>query len=138
MPLLHVRDGARAPPGRVPERDEVLATARAGADQGCTEVLFTLGDRPEARWAAARDWLAARNLGSTLDHVYESATAVLRETGLLPHLNPGVMDLLELQRLRSVSPSMGMMLDTTATRLWSQPGARTSARPTRSPPCAAA
>ena len=124
-------------PGRLPaaylERDEVLEIARAGAEQGCTEVLFTLGDRPEARWAAARDWLGARNLASTLDHVYESAEAVLQETGLLPHLNPGVMDLLELQRLRSVSPSMGMMLETTATRLWSQPGGAHFGSPDKEP-----
>ncbi|WP_328305063.1 7,8-didemethyl-8-hydroxy-5-deazariboflavin synthase CofG [Actinomycetospora sp. NBC_00405] len=124
-------------PGRLPaaylERDEVLEIARAGAEQGCTEVLFTLGDRPEARWAAARDWLGARDLTSTLDHVYKSAEAVLQETGLLPHLNPGVMDLLELQRLRSVSPSMGMMLETTATRLWSQPGGAHFGSPDKEP-----
>ncbi|WP_433029938.1 7,8-didemethyl-8-hydroxy-5-deazariboflavin synthase CofG [Actinomycetospora sp. CA-053990] len=124
-------------PGRLPaaylERDEVLEIARAGAEQGCTEVLFTLGDRPEARWAAARDWLGARNLASTLDHVHDSAEAVLHETGLLPHLNPGVMDLLELQRLRSVSPSMGMMLETTATRLWSQPGGAHFGSPDKEP-----
>ncbi|MEJ2888147.1 7,8-didemethyl-8-hydroxy-5-deazariboflavin synthase CofG [Actinomycetospora aeridis] len=124
-------------PGRLPaaylERDEVLEIAREGAAQGCTEVLFTLGDRPEARWAAARDWLGARDLGSTLDHVEQSARAVLEETGLLPHLNPGVMDLVELQRLRGVSPSMGMMLETTATRLWSQPGGAHFGSPDKEP-----
>ncbi|PVZ07949.1 7,8-didemethyl-8-hydroxy-5-deazariboflavin synthase CofG [Actinomycetospora cinnamomea] len=124
-------------PGRLPaaylERDEVLAIAREGAAQGCTEVLFTLGDRPEDRWAAARDWLGARGLGSTLDHVHDSAAAVLHETGLLPHLNPGVMDLVELQRLRAVAPSMGMMLETTATRLWSQPGGAHFGSPDKEP-----
>ncbi|GLZ48554.1 hypothetical protein Acsp06_47390 [Actinomycetospora sp. NBRC 106375] len=124
-------------PGRLPaaylERDEVLDIARAGAEQGCTEVLFTLGDRPEERWSAARDWLGARGLGTTLDHVHDSAEAVLHETGLLPHLNPGVMDLVELQRLRSVSPSMGMMLETTATRLWSRPGGAHFGSPDKEP-----
>jgi len=124
-------------PGRLPaaylERDEVLEIARAGAEQGCTEVLFTLGDRPEERWAAARDWLGARNLATTLDHVHDSAEAVLQETGLLPHLNPGVMDLVELQRLRAVSPSMGMMLETTATRLWSRPGGAHFGSPDKEP-----
>ncbi|GAA4771821.1 hypothetical protein GCM10023200_00160 [Actinomycetospora chlora] len=124
-------------PGRLPaaylERDEVLEIARAGAAQGCTEVLFTLGDRPEARWAAARDWLGARGLATTLDHVHDSARAVLAETGLLPHLNPGVMDLVDLQRLRAVSPSMGMMLETTATRLWSQPGGAHFGSPDKEP-----
>ncbi|MEJ2862245.1 7,8-didemethyl-8-hydroxy-5-deazariboflavin synthase CofG [Actinomycetospora flava] len=124
-------------PGRLPaaylERDEVLEIARAGAEQGCTEVLFTLGDRPEERWAAARDWLVARDLTTTLEHVEQSARAVLGETGLLPHLNPGVMDLLELQRLRGVSPSMGMMLETTATRLWSRPGGAHFGSPDKEP-----
>jgi 7,8-didemethyl-8-hydroxy-5-deazariboflavin synthase CofG subunit len=124
-------------PGRLPAaylgRDEVLAIAREGAAQGCTEVLFTLGDRPEDRWAAARDWLAAHDLRTTLDHVEASAQAVLTETGLLPHLNPGVMDLVELQRLRAVSPSMGMMLETTATRLWSRPGGAHFGSPDKEP-----
>jgi FO synthase len=100
--------------------DEVLEIARAGAAQGCTEVLFTLGDRPEARWRAAQEWLDDHGLDSTLDHVRACADAVLDETGLLPHLNPGVMSPAELARLRPVAASMGMMLETTATRLWSE------------------
>lgn len=124
-------------PGRLPaaylERDEVLEIARAGAAQGCTEVLFTLGDRPEERWSAAREWLGARGLGTTLDHVHDAAQAVLHETGMLPHLNPGVMDLVELQRLRAVSPSMGTMLETTATRLWSRPGGAHYGSPDKEP-----
>ena len=124
-------------PGRLPaaylERDEVLEIARAGAAQGCTEVLFTLGDRPEDRWAAARDWLGARGLRTTLDHVEASAAAVLAETGLLPHLNPGVLDLVELARLRAVAPSMGMMLETTATRLWARPGGAHFGSPDKEP-----
>ncbi|SNS91256.1 FO synthase [Asanoa hainanensis] len=110
-------------PHRLPaaflDRDEVVAIARQGAAQGCKEALFTLGDRPEERWPAAREWLDARGYDSTLDYVRASAIAVLEETGLLPHLNPGVMSWAELQRLKPVAPSMGMMLETTATRLWS-------------------
>ncbi|MEV4533806.1 bifunctional FO biosynthesis protein CofGH [Asanoa sp. NPDC049518] len=110
-------------PHRLPaaflDRDEVVAIAREGAAQGCKEALFTLGDRPEERWPAAREWLDARGYDSTLDYVRASAIAVLEETGLLPHLNPGVMTWAELQRLKPVAPSMGMMLETTATRLWS-------------------
>ena len=104
------------------ERDEVLEIARAGAAQGCKEALFTLGDRPEERWPQAREWLEARGYASTLDYVRACAIAVLEETGLLPHLNPGVMSWEELQRLKPVAPSMGMMLETTAERLWSEPG----------------
>src|SRR3954449_9321984 len=111
-------------PHRLPdaflEREEVLEIARAGAAQGCKEALFTLGDRPEDRWPAARQWLDERGFDSTLDYVRASAIAVLEETGLLPHLNPGVLSWAELQRLKPVAPSMGMMLETTATRLWSE------------------
>jgi FO synthase len=113
-------------PGRVEapflERDEVLAIARDGATMGCKEALFTLGDRPEDRWDVARTWLAERGYDSTLDYVRACAIAVLEETGLLPHLNPGVMSWSELQRLKPVAPSMGMMLETTSHRLWAEPG----------------
>ena len=113
-------------PHRLPaaflERDEVLEIARAGAAAGCKEALFTLGDRPEERWPAAREWLEARGYHSTLEYVRACAIAVLEETGLLPHLNPGVMSWEELTRLKPVAPSMGMMLETTATRLWSRAG----------------
>jgi 7,8-didemethyl-8-hydroxy-5-deazariboflavin synthase CofG subunit len=114
-------------PGRLPaaylELDEVLDIARAGAEQGCTEVLFTLGDRPEARWRAADDWLTARGYTSTIDYVRAAAQAVLDETGLLPHLNPGVMTPDELAVLRPVAPSMGMMLESTSTLLVEPGGA---------------
>ncbi|GAB2692428.1 bifunctional FO biosynthesis protein CofGH [Thalassiella azotivora] len=113
-------------PGRLPapflERDEVLDIARRGAEAGCREALFTLGDRPEDRWDAARQWLTERGYDSTLDYVRACAVAVLEETGLLPHLNPGVMTWEELQRLRPVAPSMGMMLETTSTALFTEPG----------------
>ena len=124
-------------PHRLPaaflEREEVLATARAGAAQGCKEALFTLGDRPEERWPAARQWLDERGYESTLDYVRSCAIAVLEETGLLPHLNPGVLSWADLQRLKPVAPSMGMMLETTATRLWSEPGGPHFGSPDKEP-----
>src|SRR5436190_11636891 len=105
-------------PGKVPAPylsvDEVVALARQGAALGCKEALFTLGDRPEDRWPQAAAWLEEAGYGSTLDYVRAAAIAVLEETGLLPHLNPGVMSWEELQRLKPVAPSMGMMLETTA------------------------
>jgi len=94
--------------------DAVLDIARKGAEQGCKEALFTLGDRPEERWPQAAEWLDAAGYGSTLDYVRACAIAVLEETGLLSHLNPGVMSWEEIQRLKPVAPSMGMMLETTA------------------------
>ncbi len=124
-------------PHRLPaaflERDEVLAIAREGAAQGCKEALFTLGDRPEERWPAARQWLDERGYDSTLDYVRACAIAVLEETGLLPHLNPGVLTWADLQRLKPVAPSMGMMLETTATRLWSEPGGPHFGSPDKEP-----
>ncbi|MFP5069675.1 bifunctional FO biosynthesis protein CofGH [Pseudonocardia nantongensis] len=102
------------------ERDEVVEIARQGAAQGCKEALFTLGDRPEDRWPQAREWLEARGYDSTLDYVRACAIAVLEETGLLPHLNPGVLSWAELTRLKPVAASMGMMLETTSERLWSE------------------
>ncbi|MEV6714186.1 bifunctional FO biosynthesis protein CofGH [Lentzea sp. NPDC051208] len=115
------------------ERDEVLAIARAGAAQGCKEALFTLGDRPEDRWPAAKEWLDARGYESTLDYVRASAIAVLEETGLLPHLNPGVLSWEELTRLRPVASSMGMMLETTAERLFSEKGGPHYGSPDKDP-----
>ncbi|MFS8477705.1 MAG: bifunctional FO biosynthesis protein CofGH [Micromonosporaceae bacterium] len=124
-------------PHRLPapflERDEVLDIARRGAALGCKEALFTLGDRPEARWSQAREWLGERGYESTLDYLRACAIAVLEETGLLPHLNPGVLSWAELQRLKPVAPSMGMMLETTATRLWSEPGGPHYGSPDKEP-----
>ncbi|WBB77379.1 bifunctional FO biosynthesis protein CofGH [Micromonospora sp. WMMD882] len=124
-------------PHRLPaaflDRDEVLAIAREGAAQGCKEALFTLGDRPEERWPAARRWLDERGYDSTVDYLRACAVAVLEETGLLPHLNPGVLSWSELQRLKPVAPSMGMMLETTATRLWSEPGGPHFGSPDKEP-----
>ena len=113
-------------PGKLPapylSPDEVLGIARQGAALGCKEALFTLGDRPEDRWPQAREWLGAHGYASTLDYLRAMAIRVLEETGLLPHLNPGVLSWADLQRLKPVAPSMGIMLETTATRLWSAPG----------------
>ncbi len=102
--------------------DQVLDVARRGAELGCTEALFTLGDRPEDRWPEARQWLDEAGYDSTLDYLRAMAVLVLEETGLLPHLNPGVLSWSELNRLKPVAPSMGMMLETTSTRLWAERG----------------
>ncbi|SMH32355.1 FO synthase subunit 1 [Rathayibacter oskolensis] len=104
------------------EPEEILEVARAGAALGCKEALFTLGDRPEDRWPVARAWLAEHGYASTLEYVRAMAVLVMTETGMVTHLNPGVMSWAELQRLRPVAPSMGMMLETTADRLWSEKG----------------
>jgi FO synthase len=98
--------------------DEVLKIAQDGAAMGCKEALFTLGDRPEERWPQAREWLDAHGYDSTLAYVRAMAIMVLEKTGLLPHLNPGVMSWSELQTLKPVAPSMGMMLETTSRRLF--------------------
>ncbi len=103
--------------------EEVLAIARGGRERACKEALFTLGDRPEERYEVARAWLAARGYGSTLEYVRASAISVIEETGLLPHLNPGVMSYEELARLRHVSASMGLMLETSSERLSRRGGA---------------
>jgi FO synthase len=102
--------------------DEVLELARAGAAAGCREALFTLGDKPELRYRAAREELAALGAASTIDYLRQAAAAVLEETGLLPHLNPGVLTAADLAALRPVSASMGMMLETTAARLCARGG----------------
>ncbi|MCQ4080662.1 bifunctional FO biosynthesis protein CofGH [Streptomyces sp. RB6PN25] len=132
------REGrAGAPPGRslgaYLSPDEVLQIARRGAELGCKEVLFTLGDRPEARWPEAREWLDAHGYDDTIAYVRAMAIRVLEETGVLPHLNPGVLSWTELQRLKPVAASMGMMLETTATRLWSEPGGPHYGSPDKEP-----
>lgn len=103
--------------------DEVVAIARQGQQAGCTEALFTLGDQPELRYRAARDALQEMGYSSTLDYLYAAAKAVYEETGLLPHLNPGLMGREDLLRLRSVSASMGIMLESAAERLSEKGGA---------------
>ena len=97
--------------------DEVVAIAEEGRKAGCKEALFTLGDKPELRYEAARRWLAERGYTSTLDYLRAVAIQVIEETGLLPHLNPGVMTWEDLARLKHVSPSMGLMLEQSTERL---------------------
>src|SRR5450432_3546488 len=102
--------------------DEVLAIARAGAAAGCTEALFTLGDKPELRYQAARDALKALGHETTISYLTAMCALVLRETGLLPHANPGVMTREEIAGLREVTASQGIMLESTSERLCSQGG----------------
>ena len=97
--------------------DEVVAIAEAGQRQECKEALFTLGDRPEERYPIARQWLAQRGYHSTLDYLRAVSIKVIEETGLLPHLNPGVMTWEDMARLKHVSVSMGLMLETSSERL---------------------
>ena len=104
------------------EISQVVEIAKAGAKAGCLEALFTLGDRPEDRWDVAAEWLSERGYSSTLDYLRACAIAVLEETGLLPHLNPGVMSFEEMSRLRPVAASMGMMLETSSARLFTEKG----------------
>jgi FO synthase len=113
--------------------DEVLQIARDGAALGCKEALFTLGDQPEDRWPQAREWLDAHGYEDTLSYVRAMAIRVLEETGLLPHLNPGVLSWQDFQRLKPVAPSMGMMLETTADRLFSQRGGPHFGSPDKDP-----
>jgi len=102
--------------------DEVLSVARAGAEAGCHEALFTLGDKPELRYRAARDELADLGCETTLEYLARMCELVLAETGLLPHVNPGVMTRADLELLRPVSASMGLMLETTSERLSAKGG----------------
>ncbi|WP_063735982.1 bifunctional FO biosynthesis protein CofGH [Streptomyces sp. RTd22] len=113
--------------------DEVLDIARRGAEMGCKEALITLGDRPEDRWPEAREWLEAEGYDDTIAYVRAMAIRILEETGLLPHLNPGVMTWTDFQRLKPVAPSMGMMLETTSERLWSEPGGPHYGSPDKEP-----
>ena len=113
--------------------DEILEIARQGAALGCKEALFTLGDRPEDRWPQAREWLDSHGYDSTLAYLRAMAIRVLEETGLLPHLNPGVMSWQELQRLKPVAPSMGMMLETTSTAIYTEPSGAHFGSPDKDP-----
>lgn len=127
--------GQAARAGRAPylSPDEILDIAREGAALGCLEALFTLGDQPEDRWPEAQAWLDEQGYDSTLAYVRAMAVHVLEETGLLPHLNPGVMTWEEMNRLKPVSPSMGMMLETTSTRLFTTKGLAHFGSPDKDP-----
>jgi len=113
--------------------DQVIEIAAGGAALGCKEALFTLGDRPEDRWPQARQWLDAHGYDDTLSYVRAMAIRVLEETGLLPHLNPGVLTWQDFQRLKPVAPSMGMMLETTARRLYTERGGPHFGSPDKDP-----
>ncbi|MEU3540278.1 bifunctional FO biosynthesis protein CofGH [Streptomyces paromomycinus] len=123
----------RAGHGMFMSPDEVLDIARRGAELGCKEALITLGDKPEDRWPEAREWLEAEGYDSTIAYVRSIAIRILEETGLLPHLNPGVLSWTDFQTLKPVAPSMGMMLETTAERLWSEPGGSHYGSPDKEP-----
>jgi FO synthase len=103
-------------------RDEVLAIARAGAEAGCAEALFTLGDKPELRYRQAREELAALGHATTLSYLAEMCRAVLEETGLLPHANPGIMTAADIAQLREITVSQGIMLENISPRLFARGG----------------
>ena len=92
--------------------EQVLSIAKQGAKVGCHEALFTLGERPELRYEVAREWLKQNKYDSTVHYLHDMAALVLRETGLLPHANAGALYRDELEMLRRVSPSQGMMIET--------------------------
>ncbi len=123
------------PPGNGGEYlvpDDVLAIARAGVAHGCTEALFTLGDRPELRWPQARAFLAEHGHDTTLGYVAEMSRLVLEETGVFPHANPGILDDEAVALLRPSNPSMGMMLENVSPRL-TEPGMPHERAPEKDP-----
>ncbi|HEY1372169.1 MAG TPA: 7,8-didemethyl-8-hydroxy-5-deazariboflavin synthase CofG [Candidatus Binatia bacterium] len=107
--------------------DEVLAVARRGKLLGCTEALFSLGDKPEAIYPEMKAFLAKLGLKRTLDYLYDACKAALEQTGILPHANPGIMGAGDLKRLKEVNPSMGLMLESTSARLMLPGGAHDNA-----------
>ncbi|MFO1292151.1 MAG: 5-amino-6-(D-ribitylamino)uracil--L-tyrosine 4-hydroxyphenyl transferase CofH [Rubrivivax sp.] len=112
----------RALPSAYLEPDEVLAIAQQGARAGCREALFTLGEKPELRWRAAREHLQRLGCAGTVDYIAAMAERVHRETGLLPHINPGNLTPAELERLRPQAVSMGIMLESSSERLCERGG----------------
>ncbi len=103
--------------------EQVLEIARAGQQAGCKEALLTLGDAPERRYAVAREWLAERGYARTIDYVRDCAELILNETGLLPHVNAGILEEEDYRMLRPVSPSAGLMLESISERLNEKGGA---------------
>jgi 7,8-didemethyl-8-hydroxy-5-deazariboflavin synthase CofG subunit len=97
--------------------DEVLRVVRQGKTLGCTEVLLSLGDKPEAIYPEMKRFLTDRGHQRTLEYLHEICRVVLEETGLLPHANAGIMGRGDLQRLKQVNPSMGLMLESVSERL---------------------
>ncbi|MSO20068.1 MAG: 7,8-didemethyl-8-hydroxy-5-deazariboflavin synthase subunit CofG [Acidobacteria bacterium] len=107
--------------------EEVLDVARKGERLGCREALLSLGDRPEAEFPEAREWLAAHGHARTLDYVAEISELLLAETTLLPHSNPGLMSRSDLERLRESNASLGLMLESTSPALFAPGGAHDDA-----------
>jgi FO synthase len=112
--------------------DEVLAIARAGDERGCTEALFTLGDRPEARWPQAREFLSSQGHDTTIEYVAAMSEMVTIQTGLFPHANPGVMSREDIRLLRPWNVSMGMMIENISPRL-TEPGMPHHGSPDKDP-----
>ncbi|MCA1832369.1 MAG: bifunctional FO biosynthesis protein CofGH [Actinobacteria bacterium] len=133
--LCHYCTFATTPEHVVPflSSEEVLKIAKAGQSAGCKEALFTLGDRPEARYPQAKTWLAERGYSNTLDYVRAMAIHVIEQTGLLPHLNPGVMSWDDMARLKPVSASMGLMLESSSERLYTTRGEAHFGSPDKKP-----
>ena len=102
--------------------EQVLDVARSGQDLGCTEALFTLGERPEQRYPEAKEWLAQRGYGTTLDYLTDMCRLLSEETSMVPHANPGTMSRREMAALRPFSPSMGLMLESVSQRLYGPGG----------------
>ena len=102
--------------------EQILQVANAGAAMGCTEALFTLGERPEQRYPEAREWLKYRGFKTTLEYLAYACQLVLEETDLLPHANPGTMARREIDSLKPFNPSMGLMLESTSDVLWAEGG----------------
>ena len=137
VPLTHLcRDTcgyctfAWPPKGDLPaflSPEAVLEIARAGQAAGCKEALFTLGDKPELRYPAAREWLEARGYATTLEYLRSVAILVIEETGLIPHLNPGLLSWTDLATLKQVAGSMGMMLESSSPNLLRKGGAHSGA-----------
>ena len=123
--VCHYCSFAHAPRDDEPaflSREAVLAIARAGRDAGCNEALFTLGDKPELRYRSAREALDGLGHATTLSYLTEAARLVFEETGLLPHVNPGLLGAADLAALRRVSISQGMMLESASSRLAQRDG----------------
>lgn len=102
--------------------EEVLGVAQAGETLGCTEALFTLGERPEQRYPEAKEWLARRGYRTTLAYLTDMCQLVLEETSLLPHANPGTLSQREAAALQPYNPSMGLMLESTSEQLYATGG----------------
>jgi len=102
--------------------EQVLDVARRGQQMGCTEALFTLGERPEQRYPEAKEWLERRGFKTTLEYLAYVCRLVMEETSLLPHANPGTMSRREMTGLQPYNPSMGLMLESTSARLYQAGG----------------